>query len=111
MIQRDLTPAETRALNLCKVFEKACDEHKLTVTLHASQEAAQAIQKLETNAGLVKTLKVDFDRRLEKYAIVFSMSEFRKYLDFVLPQVGLTLMIDGSLRTYDGLTITNEYLN
>lgn len=111
MFQRELTGAEKRALNLCKVFEKACDNHRLCVTLTATDDSLKMIYDLEKTPASIKTLRIQMSKEPDKYDVTFTMTEFRKYLDIVLIKTGLRLRMDGSLQTFDNLTISNEYLN
>jgi hypothetical protein len=108
--RRELTPAEAKCVELCKIFEDACYSSRLTIQVTASKDAAEAIAKLEMK-GYLRTLRANYNKNQDRYEIAFSKTEFRKYLDCMLSFAGLNLRLDGSLKTYDGLTISNEYLS
>lgn len=110
-LKRDLTSSELKALQLVKIFEDAADQHKLAVTLHGTQLAAETIHKLETKLNVCKVLKVDYLQKTEKYAITFTISEFEKYMHCMLHSMGMELLIDGSVSTSDNLIIPNTYLD
>ncbi len=109
-LSRDLTSREQSVIDLLKVFEIACDEHKPAVTLEGSKDAAEAVYRMEIKLKACKALKVDFIPATERYKITFSLLEFNKYVNFMLKSVGLSLRIDGSLQTHDKLIISNDYL-
>lgn len=111
MRQRELTPHEQRALNLCKRFEEALELRKLTVSLWANETAVKAMNRLETEQQHFRILAYSYDSKRQEYRVTWTLAEFNRYLFWVLSLVGMKLMIDGSLRTKDGLTVTNEYLS
>lgn len=108
MIQRELNDRERRALNLCQRFEEAVERRQLTISLWANQETVNALQKAESKLSSFRVLTYQYDTKKGQYRVNWTLVEFNKYLSWVLSLVGMSLMIDGSLRTQDGLTITNE---
>jgi hypothetical protein len=110
MRQRPLTDREQRVLKLCKRFEEAVDTKQVTVSIHTNKEIVAAIQKLENHFNKFKVLSYQFDPKKEQYRVTWTLHEYQRYLLWTLETVGMTLMIDGSIKTQDGLTITNEYL-
>jgi hypothetical protein len=108
---RDLTATEVRVLGLVKTFEKAVDNHRLTVSLHAPKAAADLIAELEVKHKLFRILKVDFDQASGEFLFTWTVTEYEKYLAFVLSQTGMQLFTDGSIKTHDNLIIPNTYLN
>lgn len=109
--KRDLTPGELKALQLVKIFEEASDARKLTVTLHGSLTAAETIHKLETKYRLLRTLRVEYLQKVEKYAVTFALGEYRKYVECMLTTQGMALQVDGSIKTFDNYIIPNSYLD
>lgn len=108
---RELTPSEAKAVDLCRTLERALDERRLVITLISSKEAAELISRLETHHKAIKTLRAEFIPKQSQYAITFTILEFKRYVDFALRLTGMRIQIDGSLKTYDNMIITNEYLN
>lgn len=107
---RELTKAEAGCVNLIKVFEEACNNRKLVVTVSGPKAAADAVHSLEMKHKLIKTLRVDYSSKDERYRVTFALSEFKKYTDIMLSQCGMTLLHDGSILTYDKLVFPNTYL-
>lgn len=107
---RDLTPAELGCLNLLKIFDKACDAHKNTITIVGSKDAAEAGLKLSEVTKMFKILKLGFDKPSGKYKLTFTVHEFNKYTHLMLQMCGMTLLVDGRLKTSDNLYVPNDYL-
>jgi hypothetical protein len=105
--QRELTPNEAKCLSLLRTLEDLIDTRKLVVTMLASREAADAAAKI----GEAPFRKVDFDPAQQQFKLTYTVPNFKRYVEVVLKACGMTLMLDGSIKTYDNLTITNEYLN
>ncbi len=110
-LERELTEREQRALKLCLRFEEAIDKKQLTVRLFTNQETADALHKAEHLLNEFKVLSYQFDDKAGQFKVLWTLAEFDRYLRWVLNLAGLTLMMDGSLRTEDGLTLTVENLN
>jgi hypothetical protein len=106
--RRPLRDSEKGCLELIKIWEKAVAKRKLTEVLWASPEAAELVAKYDGEK--FRKLKIDFDPNKQKYKITFTLIELRKYILFLLPHIGLTWNIDGTLSTADNLMISNSYL-
>lgn len=109
--QRSLTAGELKALGLVRLFEEATDKHKLIIQIKGNKDVAEAVFKLEKKLKVCKCLRIDYIQDAEEYKIAFSLTEFQKYMFFILRTVGLSLRMDGTLITEDNLVISNEYLN
>lgn len=109
MRQRELTEREQRAVNLCRRFEEAVDNRQMLITLWANKETVEALQKAEAVLKAFKVNSYQLDSAKGDYRVSWTLHEFNRYLHWVLGLVGMTLMMDGSIRTEDGLTVTNEY--
>lgn len=110
--RRALLPAEKKALGLIQMFEKAVKDKRLMVKILAGPQAAELVARLDGSA--FKLMKVEFQTKSSadepKYEVAFRLSEFRKYVLFILAQCHMVWEIDGTVTTYDKLTISNEYL-
>lgn len=102
---RALTDSERGCLNTLRTFEAAVREGKLTVTVYASPGAMAVIQTCE-DARIFRTLgKAKWSEAQKGFQIQFLLTEYRKYIAFVCHTAKVTVNIDGSLGTPDGLTI------
>jgi hypothetical protein len=108
--QRELTEKEQRIVNLCKRFEEALAQKHVSVSLWAKDEMAVALRKAELEHGKFRILSYQFDKARKQHRVTWELPEFHRYLIWAMDIVGMKLMLDGSLRTSDGLTITQEYL-
>lgn len=108
MSQRALLDTEKACLQLLKNWETAIRERRLTLTLNASRQAAEVVGKYDSVH--FKILKSEWVPATSDYRITFTLIEFRRYIEFILPRAGLKLEIDGCLRTMDNLRISNSYL-
>lgn len=108
--QRELTESEMRALQLCRYFDDAADQRLHTVSLHVTEEGAEVILKLDKLGEKFRIVNLTFDESRGKFRVTWSLAEFQNYMLYIMSLVGMTLMMDGSIRTKDGLTVTTEYL-
>jgi hypothetical protein len=110
-MQRELTERERRAVNLCKRFEEALDRKQLTVSLHAKEDTVKTLLRVQTEGAPFRVLRFAItDAEKREYCVTWTIENYYRYLLWVLALVDMTLMMDGSLRTSDGLTVTQADL-
>lgn len=100
---RELTNNEMAVLNHLKNFERLIDEKRLSIALMFKPESAARL----AHEG-IRLVSCEYDRVAEMYKIRLTLTEYKKYLDLMCKQIGMTVEIDGSVKTYDGLTVTLE---
>lgn len=104
---RPLLETETKIINLLKNFEQFIDSKQLTTTITIHREGATQIAKIP---GL-RIFKAEVKQDTGEYILTFTKTEYARYVEYITAAVGMTLLLDGSLITFDKLTISNEYLN
>lgn len=109
-LQRELTPNESAMLKLLAVLENALETQSLTVTIHGTKKAVEVLSKLEVNLKVCRCIRIVPNEKTERYAVTFNTIEYSKYVDFMLNECGLTVMVDGSVMTYDGILIPVEQI-
>lgn len=105
---RALTNSEKGCLNMLKSWEQALKERRLSITLKVPRPAAELIGNYDN--VYFRVMKTEFNPASMDYVVSFTLVEFRRYINFILPRCGMTLQIDGSVMTLDNLHINNSYL-
>ncbi len=104
---RALTNTEERAISLCQAFDHYISKKKLVMKIYCVPEVAQILVKLD-NAGTAKILKSDWITGQNRYEVSYTLSEFKKYLDWLIPQSGIRPQVDGSFILKDDTLVTFE---
>lgn len=102
--QRLLTDAESKVVALLRLFDRLASHKKLTVKLKLTNSALADL-KLNNIAKPLKIIDLPEQRASE---VMFTLTEYKKYVDYYCNKVGFTVKIDGSVRTFDGLTLSHE---
>lgn len=104
MNSRQLTEAESKVVSLLRNFDDIAMKGRLTQSLYMNPQALEHIQ----DGNVAKLAKVLWDGDKEMYLVTFSIFELKKYLDYCCEMVGMTVTVDGKIKTFDGMTLVLE---
>lgn len=107
MKDRELTPNEDRALALLKALEWVIDTRKMSVKLNMTKIGYEHSLKIPE----LKFLRSEHDSARDVWVVTMTTPNYIKYIDYAVTQMGMSLMLDGSILTADNLVIPNDYLN
>lgn len=105
-IQRELTEAESRVLNLLRLFDSIVSDNKATAKLELTPLAYSIVKEKK----IAKPLRVTFNSYKNLHNVIFNVEEFYKYVTYCCKRVGFKILIDGSVQTIDGLILSEEVL-
>ena len=105
--QRHITTQENNSLKLLQYFEKLVDEKKLYGALVIKHDAVSLMIKRR----IANPLRIISTKTDDCSEVRFELHELYKYIMFVAKLAGLTVHIDGSVTTRDGMTLENNDLN
>lgn len=105
--KRMLTPGETRVMEIVNQFNRLCEDGAPVGTLIMSEDAVNVLDRYQI-AQPVKTEKEPITGR---FRVFLTIAEFQKYLQFACKQVGFTLLLNGGVKTNDGLYVDPVFPN
>ncbi len=103
---RPLTPNESSIIKLLQSLEVFTNQRKLVARVTVTTKALELIKSTTP----IKFLTIEYDVKADQWICAMTVQEFMLYIHYVIRLTGLTLMLDGSLKTSDNLVISNEYL-
>lgn len=101
-----LTPGETRIMDMVNQFNRLCDDGHPVGTIFMSKDAVEVLERY----GIATPVKV-VPTQEGRMRVYLSLKEFEKYLSFACKQVGFTLLLNGGVRTEDGLIVEPTFPN
>lgn len=104
---RELSPVEARVVQMTRTIDEYLKEHRLTIRLSVNFDMANLLGQYH-NANIAKILKSELISGQEKYNIVYTLSEFQKYVNHIAHKAGIQYGDDGSFRLRDGIIIKSE---
>lgn len=102
---RQLEPSEQRVMDMVNTFNRLTDEGAQFGKLTMTAEGLNAI----TRHDIAMPIRVVKDPVVQRYIAYFPMIEFQKYLAFACNQVGFTLLLNGGVKTEDGLIVGGTF--
>lgn len=103
--RRLLNPGEQRIMDIVNTFNKLTDDGAQYGTLLMTQDALRIVVR----HGIANPLKAERDPVAQRIRVYFHICEYEKYVRFVCKQVGFTLLLNGGVRTEDGLNVEPIY--
>lgn len=107
MRTRELTPSEERAVALLKALEYVIDQKKLSIKLTMTPGGVDTALKIPE----LRLLKSEYDSAREMWYVTLNIENYMRYIDYAITQMGMSMLLDGSLLTRDNVLISNDYLN
>jgi hypothetical protein len=104
--KRDLEQNERQVMELINTWNRLCDEGKQVGTLTMTEEGAETLMR----HGIAQPYKVE-SMNNGRIRMFFTLVEMEKYLYFAAKQVGFTLLLNGGVRTGDGLFVEPTPVN
>lgn len=104
MTQRELTPSEEKVVSFLQEFDRLSSDRRLSAKV---QMKPAALDALKTD-NIAKPLKTIYNQAEDLHVVTFTLTEFKKYIDYWCKRVGLTVKVTGEIITYDGLILTEE---
>lgn len=93
---RELTPTEQQVITLVKAFDYMAHDGKLVTTMYLGTEATALL-----SVRGIKICKSEWVEAKKSFRLTLSMHEFNKYVEMCCKKIGLTVLIDGSVMTFD----------
>lgn len=97
---RSLSPEEKQVMELVNTWNKLADQGRQVGTLTMTADGATTLIRHRI-AQPYKTESTE----TERVRLYFTMREMEKYLYFACKQVGFTLLLNGGVKTKDGLFV------
>ena len=98
---RDLTDQEMRVYNKIIMWEKLYSARCLTATVFVTVNQYTALRKM----NIVNPIKIEYRQDKCEYELVMTLADHWRYVAACCKIVGLTVDLEGTIRTQDNLII------
>lgn len=102
---RPLDAAEQRVMDIVNLFNKLSDDGAQFGKLTMTEDSLRVV----TRHNIAMPIKVTRDPVQQRMIAHFPLIEYQKYVAFACRQVGFTLLLNGGVRTKDGLIVAGTF--
>jgi hypothetical protein len=99
--QRSLNDKELACVRMLETWEALADARKYASEFTMTEDAMDACVRF----GIAQPLSMTKDRATNRFTVKFDLIETHRYIAFLCQQSDVTENLDGTVTTYDGITV------